>query len=288
MILREMLQLLEAKKNHLGEDEQTTFAGWKRACKKVNADVWFEGDKDIAQAMVGPNPYEHGKTKSIGEWDGEKGCVYSHAKATKPMTEAKNGPKSRGEKFEPGWYVVDEDDVPFHGPFENERKANMECTNLGGKKRGYAVDYIESLKEGEEEDLAAWKEAVKKKYPDEKIKFRGNADGDVEAVVDGVDRLFGIFDVEKSKGEVLGEGVIELDEKRMQWHDSDAPDANGKFKELGVQALGDWLIKTRNGDMSRISGSLTQQVVMNRKRDPAYAKKMESVREYVKKKLKKD
>lgn len=70
-----------------------------------------------------------------------------------------------------------------------------------------------------------------------------------------------------------------------KWHDSDAPDANGKFKELGVNALADWLIKTRGGDMQKISGSLTQQIVFNRKKRPAYAKKMESVREAVKRKL---
>jgi hypothetical protein len=40
------------------------------------------------------------------------------------------------------------------------------------------------------------------------------------------------------------------------WHDADAPDAHGKFKELGINALADWLIKTRGGDMRRITGSL--------------------------------
>lgn len=70
-----------------------------------------------------------------------------------------------------------------------------------------------------------------------------------------------------------------------KWHDSDAPDANGKFKELGVNALADWLIKTRGGDMQRISGSLNQQIVFNRKKNPGYARKMESVRAAVKRKL---
>lgn len=70
-----------------------------------------------------------------------------------------------------------------------------------------------------------------------------------------------------------------------KWHDSDAPDANGKFKELGVNALADWLIKTRGGDMQKINGSLQQQIVFNRKKNPTYAKKMESVREAVKRKL---
>jgi hypothetical protein len=72
------------------------------------------------------------------------------------------------------------------------------------------------------------------------------------------------------------------------WHDSDAPDANGKFKELGINALADWLIRTRGRDMQKINGSLTQQIVFNRKKNPSYAKKMEKTREAVKRKLKKD
>jgi hypothetical protein len=72
------------------------------------------------------------------------------------------------------------------------------------------------------------------------------------------------------------------------WHDSDAPDAKGKFRELGIRDLAEWLIKTRKGDMRRITGSLNQQIVFNRNDDPAYAKKMEKVREEVKRQLKKD
>ena len=72
-----------------------------------------------------------------------------------------------------------------------------------------------------------------------------------------------------------------------KWHDSDAPDANGKFKELGVKELAKWLIRTRGGNMQRISGSLKQQIVFNRKRNPSYAKKMESVRREVKRQLEK-
>jgi len=69
------------------------------------------------------------------------------------------------------------------------------------------------------------------------------------------------------------------------WHDSDAPDAKGKFKSLGIKALAAWLIRTRGGDMRKITGSLNQQIVFNRKDDPAYAKKMEKVREEVKRQL---
>ena len=74
-------------------------------------------------------------------------------------------------------------------------------------------------------------------------------------------------------------------EERAKWHDSDAPDANGKFRDLGVNDLADWLIKTRGGDARKIYGSINQQIVFNRKNNPTHAKKMESVREAVKRKL---
>lgn len=109
----------------------------------------------------------------------------------------------------------------------------------------------------------------------------------------------GKFDAKKKSGWIyehylkksnMTEG--QLDEKKPagapKWHDSDAPDANGKFKELGVDDLADWLIKTRGKDMQKINGSLQQQIIFNRKKNPTYAKKMESVRAAVKRKLKKD
>jgi hypothetical protein len=62
------------------------------------------------------------------------------------------------------------------------------------------------------------------------------------------------------------------------FHHSDAPDAEGRFKDLSIKKLAAWLIKTRKKDLKKISGSLTQQVVFNRKDDPKYAEKMEKTR----------
>jgi len=69
------------------------------------------------------------------------------------------------------------------------------------------------------------------------------------------------------------------------WHDSDAPDAEGRFKNLSAEKLADWLIKTRKRNYKKISGSLTQQIVFNRRRNPEYARKMERTRAIVKSKL---
>ena len=80
-----------------------------------------------------------------------------------------------------------------------------------------------------------------------------------------------------------------LNEKKPKgapdFHHSDAPDAEGRFRDLGIKDLAAWLIKTRKKDVKKISGSLTQQVVFNRNDDPEYAEKMEKVRREVYKQL---
>tara|TARA_A100001388_G_C28284923_1_gene273826 strand:- start:170 stop:472 length:303 start_codon:yes stop_codon:yes gene_type:complete len=72
------------------------------------------------------------------------------------------------------------------------------------------------------------------------------------------------------------------------FHHSDAPDAEGRFKDLSIKKLAAWLIKTRKKDLKKISGSLTQQVVFNRNDDPKYAEKMEKTRKEVYRQLGRD
>ena len=73
--------------------------------------------------------------------------------------------------------------------------------------------------------------------------------------------------------------------KSITWHDSDAPDAKGKFKDLSPSALASWLIKTRKGNLSKIISSLNQQYVFNRQKKPSYARKMKTVMNIVRKRL---
>ena len=73
--------------------------------------------------------------------------------------------------------------------------------------------------------------------------------------------------------------------KSITWKDSDAPDAKGKFKDLSPSALASWLIKTRNGNLSKIISSLNQQYVFNRQKKPSYARKMKTVMNIVRKRL---
>jgi hypothetical protein len=53
-------------KNHMGEREFQTYAGWKRACKMIKPDVTFTGDRDIDSCEV-------------GEWDGAVGSIFNKA-----------------------------------------------------------------------------------------------------------------------------------------------------------------------------------------------------------------
>ena len=73
--------------------------------------------------------------------------------------------------------------------------------------------------------------------------------------------------------------------KRPEWKDSKYADAKGKFKSLSCDKLASWLIKSRKGNKRAIIGSLNQQVVFNRKRNPSYAKKMKCARNAAMKKL---
>lgn len=73
--------------------------------------------------------------------------------------------------------------------------------------------------------------------------------------------------------------------KRLEWKDSDAPDADGKFRDLNCGDLADWLIKSRKGNKKKIVGSLNQQIAFNKKKKPSYAKKMECARNKAMKKL---
>ena len=66
--------------------------------------------------------------------------------------------------------------------------------------------------------------------------------------------------------------------KTQTWKDSDAPDAKGKMKNLSCSALASWMIKSRKGNVKKIVGSLNQQIVFNRKRNPSYASKMKCAR----------
>ena len=73
--------------------------------------------------------------------------------------------------------------------------------------------------------------------------------------------------------------------KMGKFKHSDAPDAKGKFKSLSASGLASWLIKSRKGNLSRIISSLNQQIVLNRGKNPSYAKKMKTTQNIVRKRI---
>ena len=122
----------------------------------------------------------------------------------------------------------------------------------------------------------------------DKVRYMGfdhivvKADGVIAKLEDENGKFYTInFNQFRQKGELLeGKPAGAPD-----FHDSKAPDAHGKFKDLSVKDLAKWLIDTRNGDVKKISASLTQQVVFNRNDNPEYADKMEKTRQEVYKQL---
>jgi len=80
---------------------------------------------------------------------------------------------------------------------------------------------------------------------------------------------------------------VDMAKKRPEWKDSKYADAKGKFKELNCNDLANWLIKSRKRNKKAIVGSLNQQIVFNRKKNPSYASKMKCARNAAMKKLNK-
>ena len=71
-------------KNHLGETEYQTYAGWRAAVKKevarrndVALTIRWDGDKDICFAFA-EDQRSGGKTIPVGEWTGDVGTIYAH------------------------------------------------------------------------------------------------------------------------------------------------------------------------------------------------------------------
>ena len=73
-----------------------------------------------------------------------------------------------------------------------------------------------------------------------------------------------------------------------KFKDSKAPDAKGQFRVLSAPDLASWMIKSRDGNLSRIISSLNQQIIFRRNKDPKYAAKMRRTQDIVRKRLGKD
>lgn len=91
--------VLTESKNHMGETEYTSFVSWKSALKKKFPSYWLDGDKEIANAMVGPKPFKRGETKSVGEWDGDVGVIYQNVSEGKMVKQTAADASAHYEKM---------------------------------------------------------------------------------------------------------------------------------------------------------------------------------------------
>lgn len=66
-------------KDHMGDTEFTSMLSWKGACRKVDSQVWFDGDAVKASAYVGPKPFKKGSTQEVGSFENGSGTVYGDA-----------------------------------------------------------------------------------------------------------------------------------------------------------------------------------------------------------------
>lgn len=155
-VLRELTALTEAR------GEYSTFAAWKRAVKKKNPDAWFEGDKDICNAMVGPQPFKRGETKSVGEWDGAKGELFEDVKAAEKTVKDADAKTAKLNK---------------------SKSTNKDFSKVGDLATAGKKDDVPELKEDKKEkawyshDRKAWEKAVAKLDVDDDGKDFAKYDG---------------------------------------------------------------------------------------------------------------
>lgn len=73
-----------------------------------------------------------------------------------------------------------------------------------------------------------------------------------------------------------------VNEAEDDFIETDAPKADGRFRDLSPEKLAKWLLRTRRNNTRRVYGSIQQQIRFN-KSDKDYVQKMERTREIVKK-----
>mgnify|MGYP003341588496 CR=1 FL=1 len=153
------------------------------------------------------------------------------------------------------WEEFDLDDIDWNDIFQNGDPSSMSSQEIAQEIESF-LEVVHGY-----EDSSGYYDKIR------------------ELISDKVEQLTGREEDEDEDDNEEDDEDWMAEKKLLKFHDSDAPDANGKFKELGVQKLADWLIKTRGGNMQKITGSLNQQINFNKKKNPSYAKKMESTRE---------
>ena len=91
--------------NYLGEKVFHTYESWKVACKRVNPNVVFEGNRDICEAKPG-----------VGQWDGVTGVIYKTDDEAYDPTTPKNILKEKELAKARGVAAADEKIISINTP----------------------------------------------------------------------------------------------------------------------------------------------------------------------------
>jgi hypothetical protein len=188
----------------------------------------------------------------------------------------------------PGW--MQRDMTLFEKEYSTEQRKEMASKGLALPDGSFPIKDIKDLKNA----ILSYGRSTDHSEVAKFIAKRAKALGAEDLIPDTENFQKALKETDK-KGEYIPyyesfkESLLEKKPKGApDFHHSDAPDAEGRFRDLSPKKLAAWLIKTRKKDLKKISGSLTQQVVFNRNDDPKYADKMEKTRIEVYKQLGRD
>ena len=190
----------------------------------------------------------------------------------------------RWEKL-PGW--MQRDMTLFEKDYSTEQRKEMAAKGLALPDGSFPIKDIKDLKNA----ILSYGRSTDHSEVAKFIAKRAKALGAEDLIPDTENFQKALKETDR-KGEYIPyyesfkQSLLEKKPKGApDFHHSDAPDAEGRFRDLSPKDLAAWLIKTRKRDLKKISGSLTQQVVFNRNDDPKYADKMEKTRIEVYKQL---
>ena len=248
----------------------------------------FEQFLNEAKAKPGPDPYMRGlsdkeeekkkeKMKKQAEMDDDDPDAYKEMPGDKEAREKGEVKTSKhvtkyhqlyGDKDKKDESVINEEKAEGdRGPIDDEKIEKALKTK--SEETGVPIEFLRLVMR---RGMAAWKTGHR---PGAGIQQWGYAR--VNAFLTKGEGTWGGADADIAK-EVRDGGHDKDLKEGLEWNDSDAPDANGRFRDLSPKDLAAWLIKTRKGDMKKISGSLSQQVAFNKNEDPEYADKMDKTR----------
>ena len=239
--------------NSNGEREFQTYEAWRRACRLINNNVQFEGDKDICQAKPG-----------IGEWDGARGIVYAGTKDAHALPDVvlftQNGYKVVEEGAHGRVQIIRPNETGPRPSFNNLEDAKRFINREIGATKDAMLEVVERLKDKDGVDCVIKKG---KDYTGRTVFYAETAQGGLlgtELTAEGARKVItGDAKTKDSDEKELAPYKSFTIKVREADHPSDDKYiASYKGKVLGESSslsnLKNWLDKYTEADLKRISG----------------------------------